>query len=182
MPETPNAPADPNAEALEANATDPSATDPSATEAPKLTPEALEAELAKTRKEAAKYRTRAKELEDARAAAEAERLKAAPLEERLKALEAERETLTKKAQDAELARTNAERRASITGKVVNPEAALKLWEEDDTVETFLERHPYMAPTPNGPTPTRGAAGGAMPRGKDPTKMTDDEFFRSRTEH
>lgn len=164
---------------------EPTATDTTATDAGTLTLEAAQAELAKVRKEAAKYRTKAKELEDARAAAEAERLKAAPLEERLKALEAEREALAKKAQEAESARTAAERRAALTGRVADPNAALKLLEDDDlnddgtvNVDGLLAKYPFLAPAPTGPTPTRGAAGGKAPKQaltlEDVKKMTPAE--------
>lgn len=118
----------------------------------------------KLRKENASYRTRAKDAEDALAAAktaverekldEVERVKAekADIE---KALEAER-----------AARTSAERRASLTGKVIDPEAALKLLnpethlDEDGNVnvEALLETHPFLAPTKTHAPATPGASG------------------------
>lgn len=105
--------------------------------------------------------------------------------ERLKADIADRD---KRIAEAEAKATAADRRASLTGKVADPQAALRLLDDahvnDDgtvNIDALLTTYPFLAPTPTGPTATRGAAGGAMPRGKDPTKMTDEEYFRSRTE-
>ena len=117
--------------------------------------EALRAKYERAQKDLTKFRTRAEEVEAAQKAAEAERLKAAPLEERLKALEAERDEFAKRATTAELT-------AQLTGKVIDPQAAIRLWEDGMTVEAFVEKYPFMAPQPTGPTPTRGA-GGSTPR-------------------
>jgi hypothetical protein len=89
--------------------------------------------------------------------------------ERLKADLADRDAKIAAAEAKALA---AERIAELTGKVVDPKAALRLWEEDDTLDTFLKRHPYMAPTqdrqaapaPNGPQGT-------------PRKITRDNIDR-----
>ena len=141
----------------EANATTPEAvvTEPNPPQTANVSPEeytALQAKYERAQKDLTKFRTRAEEVEAAQKAAEEERLKAAPLEERLEALEAERDELSKRATKAELT-------AKIAGKVIDPDAAIRLWQDGDTIGTFLERHPYMAPTATGPTPTRGAGGG-----------------------
>ena len=68
--------------------------------------------------------------------------------DRLKAELADRDA---RIEAAELKALTAERLADLTGKVIDPKAALRLWEEDDTLDSFLKRHPYMAPTPERPT-------------------------------
>ncbi len=75
-----------------------------------------------------------------------EKAKRARMDEadRLKADLADRD---KRIAEAEAKALAAERIADLTGKVIDPKAALRLWDEDDTVDTFLKRHPYMAPTP-----------------------------------
>lgn len=133
----------------------------------------------KLRREAATYRTRAKELEEQRQTEEAKRLEQAPLEERLKALEAEREELTKRAAAESERATAAERLASLTGKVADPKAALKLLEDkhlkDDKIDVdrLLKDYPFLAPT--GVTPTRGAGG--TPR----SGQLTPEDFRGKTQ-
>ena len=141
----------------EANTTTPTegVTAPPAPQATGVSPEeftALQAKYERAQKDLTKFRTRAEEVEAAQKAAEEERLKAAPLEERLKALEAERDEFAKRATTAELT-------AQLTGKVIDPQAAIRLWEDGMTVEAFVEKYPFMAPQPTGPTPTRGAGGG-----------------------
>jgi hypothetical protein len=137
-------------------------TPPAATEISPDEFKALQAKYERAQKDLAKFRTRAEEVEAAQKTAEAERLKQAPLEERLKALEAEREELARRA-------VNAERLASITGKVADPKAALKLLddahltEDGVNVDALLRDYPFLAPQPAGTSPTKGAGGGT-PRG------------------
>ena len=91
--------------------------------------------------------------------------------DRLKAELADRD---KRIAEAELKALTAERLADLTGKVVDPKAALRLWEDDDTLETFLERHPYMQPN------TRAVA--PAPQGHpDPAKSLKIEDFRGKSE-
>ncbi|AFZ66075.1 capsid assembly scaffolding protein Gp46 family protein [Deinococcus peraridilitoris] len=103
-------------------------------------------------------------------------------EEKLKAdLEAER-LKTKAAEDRV---TAAERRAALTGKVVNADAALKLMDPDKhldaegnlNVDALLKDHPYLAPTTQsaGATAPNGG-GGTQQTGKvDFSTMSDKEF-------
>ena len=86
--------------------------------------------------------------------------------ERLKADLADRD---KRIAEAEAKAVMAERRASLTGKVADPTAALRLLDDDHltddgavNVDALLKAYPFLAPTPTGPTPTRGA-GGSTPR-------------------
>lgn len=89
--------------------------------------------------------------------------------ERLKADLADRD---KRIAEAEAKATAAERRASLTGKVADPAAALKLLDEEKhltadgtvNVDALLKSYPFLAPTqatgaPAGSTgaPTAGAA-------------------------
>ena len=140
---------------------------------------ALQAKYERAQKDLTKFRTRAEEVEAAQNAAEAERQKALPLEERLKALEAEREELTKRAAAESERATAAERLASLTGKVADPKAALKLLEDkhlkDDKIDVdrLLKDYPFLAPT--GVTPTRGAGG--TPR----SGQLTPEDFRGKTQ-
>jgi hypothetical protein len=130
---------------------------------------ALQAKYERAQKDLAKFRTRAEEVESAQKTAEAERLKQAPLEERLKALEAEREELAARA-------LRAERLASITGRVADPKAALKLLDETHVtedgvnVDALLKDYPFLAPQAPGTSPTKGAGGGT-PRGH----LTPEDF-------
>lgn len=112
-----------------------------------------------------------------------ERAKRARMDEaeRLKAelADKDKEIATAKAEAA-----NARQVAALTGKVVDAGAALKLLDperhlaEDGTVNTtaLLTDYPFLKPATPGVV-----IGGANPRGqKDPTLMSDEEFFNSRT--
>lgn len=145
--------------------------------APEFSPDefkALQAKYERAQKDLTKFRTRAEEVEAAQKAAEDERQKALPLEERLKALEIERDELTKRAAAESERATMAERLASLTGKVADPRAALKLLDEkhvkDDKIDVdrLLKDYPFLAPT--GVTPTRGAGG--TPRSG---QLTPDDY-------
>lgn len=130
--------------------TDPPAAPEDAPE-PTLTLEGATAELARARKEAATYREKLRALEAAEeAAAEAERRKALTAEQRAAEAEAKAEAATKAADERVKA---AERLVSLTGKVVDPKAALKLLDPekhlDDSgaikFDALLESYPFMAP-------------------------------------
>lgn len=143
----------------------------------------------KLRRENAKYRTRAQELEEQRKAEEQKRLEQAPLEERLKALEAEREQLTQAAKEAEERRIQAERRAAFAGKVVDPDAAIKLIDPDKhldadgnvLVDAFITDRPYMATPASGTQPTRGAGSGLDAR-RTQRAALEDAIKNARTRH
>jgi multidrug efflux pump subunit AcrA (membrane-fusion protein) len=168
---------------------------PETTEAPEaettptlLSPEDLQRELEKTRKEAAKYRTRLREREEAeRAAADAKRQAELTAEQR--ATEAERKA-TEALAAAEARVLAAERRASLAGKVANPERVLRLMDDAEAyfdgstpnVDAILEAFPEYAPTttraapaPMG-APTPGATKALTPedfRGKSPEWVAEN---------
>jgi hypothetical protein len=165
---------------------EPQDTNPTPEESQADTPEVEtfdRAYVEKLRREAAQYRTRAKELEDAKTAEEQKRLEQAPLEERLKTLEAEREQLLKRAEEAEAKRVNAERTAALTGKVASPKAALKLLEDahltDDGVDidALLKDYPFLAIAPDRPA-APAASGAPTPGGNRPLEAKD---FRGKSE-
>jgi hypothetical protein len=157
-------------------------TTPAVEEKATLAPDAITAELERARKEAAKYRTQLRAIEEKQKLAEEERLKQAPLEERLQALEKERNELFKAAEEA--ARTAAKERAlrTLSNKVRDPEAALVVAQskglllEDGSVnvDALLEAAPYFAtetPKATAPAPM-GAPTGASAR-----KFTVDDLRR-----
>jgi len=120
----------------------------------------------KLRAENAKYRTRAKELEEAQEAAarEAERAKMDELER----AQAEMADLKKQLEERDQL-VKAERAArTLAGKVVDPEAALRLaegrddlWTDDGpNVDAILETFPYLKPQPQATT----AAPSSPPKG------------------
>ncbi len=143
---------------------------------PALSPEDMAKELAKVRKEAASYRTRAKELQDAaeKAKTEAERSKLDEVE-RLKAEKADAEKAVAEAK-ADAAR--ARQLAALTGKVADAEAALKLLDPDKHLDAkgavklddFLTTYPFLKPaaTPGGVS----VGGQPDPTGKGPLKPSD----------
>lgn len=101
-------------------------------------------------------------------------------------IKAELEDERKAKADLEARATRAERKASLVGKVADAEAALKLVDPDQHLnedgavdhEALLETYPFLKPQTNaGPAPI----GGANPKGKkDPSNMSDTEFYTSRT--
>lgn len=99
---------------------------------------------------------------------EAERLKADLADRDKRIAEAEQKTLM------------AERLADLTGKVIDPKAALRLWEEDDTLDIFLKRHPYMAPAQAGPgairAPGAPTASNARPMSAEDFRGKGVEFY------
>src|SRR5690554_6065961 len=109
----------------------------------------------KLRKENATYRTKAKAAEEAaeKARLDAERQKLDEVE-RLKAEKADAE---KRAAEIEARAIAAERRATLTGKVADPTAALKLLDEEThldaegniNLDALLKDYPFLAPTPSG---------------------------------
>ena len=136
---------------------------PETTDAPKATtdtqtteqPETFDREyVEKLRKENASYRTKAKEAQEAaeKAKTDAERAKLDDIE-RLKAEKADAE---KRAAEIEARAIAAERRAALTGKVADPQAALKLLDESEhlgddgsvNVDKLLESYPFLAPAPD----------------------------------
>jgi DNA repair ATPase RecN len=152
------------------------------TEKPALAPDAITAELERARKEAAKYRTQLRAIEEKQKAAEEERLKQAPLEERLKALEEERNALKTAAEEAALAASKERALRTLANRVRDPEAALVVAQakgmmlEDGSVnvDALLEAAPYFAseiPKVSAPAPT-GAPTSASGR-----KYTADDLRR-----
>ena len=103
--------------------------DETTTDTADLAPEAMKAELERARREAAKYRTRAKELVDAKAAEdEAKRQAALTAEQR--AVDAEAKAAAAIAA-ADARAVAAERRASLAGIVTKPERVLRLMDDVD---------------------------------------------------
>jgi hypothetical protein len=118
---------------------------------------------------------KAKAAKAAREEVEAERKKAEMTEaDKLKADQAE---AAKKLAEAEARALAAERRAALAGKVADPTAALKLLDEEKhldgdgnvNVDALLKTYPFLAPAPQGPTPTSGA-GGTTPKGMTAEKL------------
>lgn len=130
----------------------------------------------KLRKENASYRQRAKEAQEAAEAAKkaAEREKLDEVER----LKAEKADLEKAAAEAKALATAAERRASLTGKVADPSAALKLLDEsehlneDGTVNTeaLLKSFPFLKPA--APVTGTSVGGTPDPAGKGALKPSD----------
>lgn len=81
---------------------------------------------------------------------------------------AEKDEAEQRAQAAEQRALNAERRADLAGKVIDPAAAIKLLDPDKhldkdgnvKVEALLKDYPYLAPTQRGASAP--GAGGAHP--------------------
>jgi len=118
--------------------------------------EALRAKYERAQKDLTKFRTRADEVEASKKALEDEALKQKTLEEQIEALNKRAQEAEERANAAESARVTAQRTASLTGKVADPKAALKLLEEahltdegDVNVTALLEAYPFLAPAPAG---------------------------------
>jgi chromosome segregation ATPase len=148
-----------------------------------LDTEAMRKELEKVRKEAAKYRTRNKSLEE-----QHEESKKAAERAKMDEVEAAKaETNDLKAQ-LEAAREEVKRsgwKASLTGRVANTDAALKLLDTDKhvnedgeiNVDALLKDYDFLAPPATGkagvPPANSGATAKSGPlspadfRGKDP---------------
>jgi len=116
--------------------------------------EAITAKYERAQKDLQKFRTRADEVEASKKALEDETLKQKTLEEQIAVLNARAEAAEAKAQEAEQARVMAQRTASLTGKVADPKAALKLLEDahltsegDVDVGALLGAYPFLAPAP-----------------------------------
>lgn len=116
----------------------------------------------KLRKEAASYRTRAKELE-----AQNEEAKKAAERAKMDEVEAAKAEATELREALEAARHEAQRatwKAGLTGKVVNPDAALKLLDPekhmtDDgnvDVDALLSEYDFLAPQSQGRSPVSPA--------------------------
>ncbi|HEY7825025.1 MAG TPA: hypothetical protein VIG24_19450 [Acidimicrobiia bacterium] len=116
-----------------------------------LAPDALQRELEKARKEAAKYRTRLREREEAeKAALEAKKQAEMTAEERAKAAEA-------KAKDAlaaaEARILTAERKAALAGKLTNVDRVMRLMDDQEAyfdggtpdVDAIIRDFPEYAP-------------------------------------
>ena len=146
-------------------------------EAPETTPtmslEDMTRELDKTRKEAARYRTRNKQLEEAKEAeAEAKRLAEQTLEQKYQELE---KKLQAKEAEAETVRRDAQDRIGLAGRVTDLDYAVyklnqdpKYRKEDGAidVDALLKDAPALAITPTpkpGPAPT--SAGGEPEYGR-----------------
>lgn len=82
--------------------------------------------------------------------------------------------------------TNAERKAALTGKVADVNAALKLLEpehilEDGSVNTemFLGKYPFLATQNQQPDPTQGGNGKGKPGDIDYTTLSQEDFRKAR---
>jgi len=125
-------------------------------------------------------REKAKAAKAERERLETERRKADMTEaERLKI---EKEEAEKRAAVAEERAVTAERRASLTGKVIDPEAAMRLLTDDHLtedgsidVDALLKSYPFLTPSNTGTPPTRGSGGGVPRTTLDPNKMSTKEF-------
>jgi murein DD-endopeptidase MepM/ murein hydrolase activator NlpD len=163
-------------------ALDAEVTTPTVDEKPALAPDAIAAELERARKEAAKYRTQLRAIEEKQKAAEDERLKQAPLEERLAALEAERNQLAAAAEESALAAARERALRNLANKVRDPEAALVVAQakgmilEDGSVnvEALLEAAPYFA---TEPAKTTAPAPMGAPTGASGRKFSADDLRR-----
>ena len=139
-------------------------TNPEAADAPQedadsattLAPEAMQRELDKARKEAARYRTRLREREEAEKAALAAKQKAElTAEERAVAAEAK---AAEALEAAEARVLTAERKAALAGKVMNPDRVLRLMDDPSDffdgatpdVDAILKAFPEYAPAQVGP--------------------------------
>lgn len=136
----------------------------------------------KLRKEAATYRERAKAAQDAADAQKkaAERSKLDEVE-RLKAEITDRDAALAQAKQEALA---ARRLATLTGKVADPNAALKLLEdahvqEDGSInlDAFLQAYPFLSPKtgPASINPTNAASAGKALTMADVRRMTPAEI-------
>jgi flagellar biosynthesis GTPase FlhF len=141
MPDEVNPPATTD-EAQDAETTETTAT---------LSPEDLTRELEKTRKEAARYRTKLREREEAeKAAAEQKRKAEQTAEERAAAAEKRAEEAMAAAEHRIL---TAERKAALAGKITNADRVLKLMDDVDAyfdgatpdVDAILRDFPEYAP-------------------------------------
>jgi hypothetical protein len=145
--------------------------------------ETEKAKNARLKADVDKHRTRADTVEQ-------ERLQKASLEEQVEAFKARAEEAERKATEAEAARVQAARVASLTGKVADPKAALKLLEDshltddgDVNIDAFLNAYPFLAPAPatkpgvNAANPTRTSGDGPLTdqdfRGKDPEWIAEN---------
>ena len=154
-----------------------------APEAPALDPaaelEALRAKYERAQKDLQKFRTRADEVEASKKALEDETLKQKTLEEQIAVLNARAEAAEAKALEAEQARVTAQRTASLTGKVADPKAALKLLEDahltsegDVDVGALLSAYPFLAPAA---TAKPGVASANATRVGDDAPMRPEDF-------
>lgn len=131
--------------------------------------EALKAKYERAQKDLQTFRTRADEVTAAQKAAEEKALAEADAVKKTELLQAKVAELEKASADALAKAAAAERRAALTGKVVDPAAALKLL--DDTrhldgdgnidVEKVLADYPFLAPSKAGSTPVTTGAGGTL---------------------
>ena len=151
--------------------------------APALAPEAMQRELEKARKEAARYRERLREREEAeKTAAEAKRQAEQTAEERARDAEAKAEAALAAAEARVLA---AERKAALAGKVANPERVLRLMDDpeayfdgaDPKVDDILAAFPEYAPK-NQAAPAAAGLGAPASGGARPLKPED---FRGKSQ-
>lgn len=133
--------------------------------------------VVKLREEAAKSRI---ELREERAKLEAirqEALKRAPLEEQVTSLTAELEAARKAAEENARRAREANLKAQLAGKVLDPDAAMRLLDDDfigdeDAVklDAFLERYAFLKPNQKPSVPSANATGT-----RDGTSLTPDDF-------
>lgn len=140
--------------------------------------EALKAKYSRAQADLLKFRTRADEVAAAQKAAEEKTLAEADAVKKAELLTAKVAELEKSQADAVAKATAAERRASLTGKVVDPVAALKLLDDakhltdDGAVNTdaLLADYPFLAPKAG--VPVTPGAGGTIARTGD---LTSEDF-------
>ena len=157
--------------------------------------EKLQAKYEAAQKDIQKFRVREEQVKTAEAAAERERLEKAPLEEKLRGYEKELEKANARATAAEQARTSAERRSALAGRVIDTDAALKLLgdefvQDDGTVnaDAFLEKYPFLKVTADAParasTPPANPRGAGTPGALTPeaiNAMSPKEYAERRSE-
>lgn len=148
--------------------------------------ETLKAKNDRLLKDVQTHRTRADELKAAQAEAEAKALAEKGLSEQVEVLKARLSEQETAAQAAAARATAAERKAALTGRVVDPEAALKLLtdkhlSEDGSVnvDALLGDYAFLAPS-KGSQPATSGAGGVLPSKHVAVAALTEELSAART--
>lgn len=159
---------------------------PTTTDAPEATTtddvqaqlKTLQAAKERLEKDLHKHRTRADDLQKAQEEAATKALAEKSLQEQLEALKKQLDEKDAAASAAAERATLAERKVTLAGKVVDPDAALKLLNPDRhltqdgavNVDALLSDFSFLAPT-KSVTPAPGGSGGA-PRAPNPSARID----------